>query len=281
MTHDLLQPERQGRIKMMLAEQGKVLAADLAALFAVSEDTIRRDLREMAARGDCARVYGGALALSGRTEPMVVRMGVMPERKAALAKAAANLVKPGMTLFIDAGSTNLAIARCLPDMSGLTVVTNAPDIALALAEHDDTTIVLVGGEFDRHTRAVLGSRAISQLAGFNPDLAILGVCGLSETQGLTAISCADGDIKRQMASQARGVLLAATNDKFGLVNPWPVCAAERIAHLVVEHDAPAELLAAFAAHGAAIIHAARPPARPSSSRGAPDQITTTSDRKTA
>ena len=86
----------------------------------------------MAAAGQCRRVYGGALPLSPASGPLAARLAEAPERKAALGRAAAALARPGQVLLIDAGSTNAAIARALPAGLGVTVATNAPDIAADL-----------------------------------------------------------------------------------------------------------------------------------------------------
>lgn len=258
MSTDLLHRERQVRIRSLLAESGKVLAVDLAERFGVSEDTVRRDLREMAARGECERVYGGALSLEPRHQSMSVRMTVAGDRKAALAASAASFVSARMTIFMDAGSTNLAIARALPDGLKLTVITNAPDIALELANRSETIIVLAGGTLDPHCRAIVGGQAISQLTGIRPDLSILGVCGLTAEAGLTAISYEDSAIKRLMANQSGAVLVAATNEKFGITNPWPVCPSSGLTHLVAEHDLPEPILTAFAATGAGPVRALPP-----------------------
>lgn len=135
MSGELLLRERKTLIQERLKANGRVLAVDLAAELNVSEDTIRRDLREMAAAGLCERVYGGALpVVPAAHSTLRERVAMAPERKAALACAAAGLIKPGMTVFLDAGSTNLAIAQLIePDLQ-VTVVTNTPLIAAALME---------------------------------------------------------------------------------------------------------------------------------------------------
>ena len=112
-----LPDERQQIILERLARRGRVLAGDLAREFRTSEDTIRRDLREMAAAGQCRRVYGGALPLSPAFGPAGGATAEAPERKAALGRAAAALVRTGQVVFFDAGSTNAAIARALPPAS--------------------------------------------------------------------------------------------------------------------------------------------------------------------
>ena len=133
---EMLPQERQHGILQRLRSRGRVVAAELSAEFAVSEDSIRRDLRELAARGLCKRVYGGALPLSAAAAPLQQRRGEQVGRKLALARKAATLVREGQVLLIDTGSTNAAIASSLPERMGLTVITNAPDIALALYERE-------------------------------------------------------------------------------------------------------------------------------------------------
>src|SRR5262245_25882672 len=126
-----LPQERQDRILERLRQHGKVIAADLAVEFRVSEDSIRRDLRELAARSLCKRVYGGALLIT-QVAPLAQRRRENLEHKRALAAVAASLVSRHQILFIDTGSTNLAIASALPEGYDLTVITNAPDVALAV-----------------------------------------------------------------------------------------------------------------------------------------------------
>lgn len=120
---ELLLGERQTRIQDRLARTGRVIAAELAEELGVSEDTIRRDLREMASAGLCRRVYGGALQMTPAA-PFTERVGVDVERKEALARAIVPLIPVGSTVFLDAGSTNLAVARALPSDANLTVATD-------------------------------------------------------------------------------------------------------------------------------------------------------------
>ena len=107
--------ERQSEILAQLRAKGRVSAHELAQAFDVSEDTVRRDLREMAARGECERVYGGALLPAGQTVPLRTRIADEPDRKAVLGRRVAGLLAEGSAVFFDAGSTNLAIARNLPE----------------------------------------------------------------------------------------------------------------------------------------------------------------------
>ena len=105
----------------------------------------RRDLRELAKAGLCQRTYGGALALSPATGTFAERQELAPERKATLGQTAVTLVRPGQFIFLDAGTTNLEIARALPVNASITIATNAPAIALAAAAKPGTSVLLIEG----------------------------------------------------------------------------------------------------------------------------------------
>ncbi|MFB2552930.1 DeoR/GlpR family DNA-binding transcription regulator [Ensifer soli] len=246
---DLLVQQRQDRIRQQLELEGRVLAADLARTFLVSEDTIRRDLRDMAAAGLCQRVYGGALPANATGAPFAERVLADPERKRALAKEAATLIAPGSTLFIDAGSTNLAIAAAIPDHAGLTVATNTPLIAAALMEKQDVQIILVGGQINRRVGAAVCTKALADIERLNPDLCILGACGVERDAGISAHDFEDASFKRAVALRSSTLIVAATNEKFGLRAPFGVVPLARCRHLIVEADAPEDETLAIAALG--------------------------------
>ena len=128
----LLPSERHRIIVDRLARDGRVIATDLASELGVTEDMIRRDLRDLSEAGICQRVYGGAVALSFESTSFIERIAEHPEQKSALASVAVSLVKPDQTIFLDSGSTNEAIALSLPQDLNLTVITNAPLVAAAL-----------------------------------------------------------------------------------------------------------------------------------------------------
>jgi DeoR/GlpR family transcriptional regulator of sugar metabolism len=233
---ELLLGERQDLIRGRLEQSGRVIAAELAQELGVSEDTIRRDLREMAASGLCRRVYGGALRIAPENTSMKERIAVGGERKAALARAAAKLIPSGSTVFLDAGSTNLALARALPGNGGLNVATNAPAIAAALLEREIATIQL-GGLIDARTGGAIGAKAMRDAEAFSPDILVLGVCGIDREAGVTAFSFEDAEFKRFIASRSKTVLVAVTNDKLSAAAPYSVVPPGRVTHAVIEADA--------------------------------------------
>ncbi|WP_411036469.1 DeoR/GlpR family DNA-binding transcription regulator [Shinella sp. BYT-45] len=247
-AHDLLLGERQELIRARLDLSGRVIAAELAQELGVSEDTIRRDLREMAASGLCRRVYGGALRISQTQTSLNERMAVGGERKAALARAAVGLIPSKSTLFLDAGSTNLALARALPAGAGLTVATNAPVIAAALLERDIATIQL-GGLIDARSGAAIGAKAMRDAEALRPDILVLGVCGIDREAGVTAESFEEAEFKRFIASRSRTVTVVLTNDKLSTAAPYSVVPLSRVARAVIEADADETEAAALTAAG--------------------------------
>lgn len=257
---ELLLGERQTLIQERLARHGRVIAAELATELGVSEDTIRRDLREMASAGLCRRVYGGALQF-GPSTSFSERVGVDVDRKEALARAAVLLIEPGSTIFLDAGSTNLAIARALPADKNLTAVTNAPAIAAALIDRPGIEIIQIGGPIDRKTGAATGAKALRDAETLRPDLCILGVCGLHADAGVTAFSFEEAEFKRFVALHSHAVLAAVTNDKLSVAAPYAVIPLTHLSQAVLEADADEQELLELAALGVRLTRAERPASR--------------------
>ncbi|OAM77090.1 DeoR/GlpR family DNA-binding transcription regulator [Devosia elaeis] len=241
----MLTEERLDAIRRMLDDHGKVLANDLAAQFGVSDDTIRRDLRELARLGHCRRVYGGALLPAPDIGTLAVRTSDQADIKARLARATTALVRDGQTLYIDAGSTNLAIAKALPKDMRLTVVTNAPAIATALSDNPKHTIIVLGGLYDQSKGACLGAQTIREATNIFADMFILGACGVDTELGVTALDAGEAEIKRVMIAQSSLLVIAATTDKLGTVAPFKLADAARIDHLVVEDGAGIEAYRQF------------------------------------
>ncbi len=234
---------------------GRVLAVDLAQEFNVSEDTIRRDLRELAAAGLCERVYGGALPVAPGGTTLTQRVGEAPERKAALAAAAIPFIQAGMTVFFDASSTNLAIAQAIPAGLELTAVTNTPLIAAVLMENQGIDLIVIGGKIVPQVGAAVGAKAQRDVSVLRPDLCILGVCGVDVKAGLTAFEYEDAEFKRLVARNSATVLAAVTNDKLGTSAPHAVIATQECATLIVEHDAPDNAAMNYGSQGIDVIYA--------------------------
>ena len=249
---EMLPQERQQWILDRLRQSGRVVAVELATEFAVSEDSVRRDLRELAAQGLCKRVYGGALPLSAVVAPLKQRRQEHAGRKLALGRKAATLVRQGQVVLIDAGSTNAAIAAALPRDFGLTVITNAPDIAQILLEREGFEILLIGGRIDARIGAAVGAQAVQEMQRVRADICFPGACAVDAIGGLWGFDSEEVLLKRAMVEASGETVVVATSDKLGAVATHRVAGIDEVQHLVVEHDAGRALRAAFAAHGVTV-----------------------------
>ena len=243
--------ERQDRIIERLRRHGRVIAADLAVEFRVSEDSIRRDLRDLAARSLCKRVYGGALLMT-RAPPIAERRREDVERKRALAVVAATLVSPRQILFIDAGSTNSAIAAALPEGQDLTVVTNAPDVALAVIGRPGFEVLTIGGRIDPKIGGAIGSMALRQIQGIRADLCFPGVCAADAQTGLWTFDAEEVVLKQTMIEASGETVLVATREKLIRAATHHTAPVESITHLVAERTTDAAILDAWRAAGSSV-----------------------------
>lgn len=252
-----LPEERQAAILALLREHGRVLSAELAVTWGISEDSVRRDLRELARQGLCRRVYGGALSLLTPPEALPARIGQDEVAKRALGQAAAALVQPGQLLLLDAGSTNLAIAQALPVDHDLTVATNAPVIATALLQRQGIRVLMIGGLAVPASGACLGARALRDLRGVRADLAFLGTCALALETGVTGFDLEEAEFKAAVAEQSSEVAVAVTAEKLDSVAFYHVLDLGRVNHLVVAAELGEERLQPYRAAGLQL-HQAKP-----------------------
>jgi DeoR/GlpR family transcriptional regulator of sugar metabolism len=248
----MLTDERHNFIRNELASKGRVLAGELAARFGVSEDTARRDLRELAKAGDCRRVYGGAVAPAPYEQSIGTRLATVSAEKLRLAAAAVKLIEPGQSLFIDSGSTNITLAKAVPSHIELTVATNSLGVAAALAGHQQVKLIVLGGVHNNELGACVGADTLRSISQFNADYYFLGSCGVDAVRGATAFDAAEAEVKRAMASNSASIVVIATTDKLETAAPFRVAGPEAIGHLVVEKDAPAEVLGKFEKQGTQI-----------------------------
>ncbi|MFV3126951.1 DeoR/GlpR family DNA-binding transcription regulator [Niveispirillum sp. KHB5.9] len=250
---------RRDIIAGRLAQGQAVVAAALAVEFAVSEDAIRRDLRALAADGLCRRVYGGALPITPGAGPMSARMGEEQDRKRLLARAAASLIQPGEFLFIDNGSTNLALVEFLPDLPDLTVATNSIDIATVLLRRPEIRLIMVGGAVDPIIGGAVDAMALQAVERMNINRCFLGACSISAAMGISTVDFADATLKRVLISVSATCVAMVTSDKLDTRSPHRVTPVARLGRLVVEHDAPCGMVAALEQAGATIMMASAGP----------------------
>lgn len=251
----MLTTERKALILDLLKAEGRIVAKEVSRRLGLSEDTIRRDLRELAGDGLLQRVHGGALPASPALASLPVRRRVSPEGKAAIARAAAALAKDGQILFLDGGTTAVAVARALPAELRATVATHSPDVAVALLDKPGLEVELIGGRLYKHSNVAVGAVAQEAIRQIRADLYFMGVTGIHAEHGLTTGDREEAAIKRAISRQAAETIVLGSQEKLGAVSAYEVVALDAIDGLIVERSCPEPAMAPFAARGVPIIRA--------------------------
>jgi DeoR family transcriptional regulator of aga operon len=247
--------ERLRRILEEVRKNGQVTVADLSHRFGVSDVTVRRDLRELDARGLLRRAHGGAVsAMPPSPEPPVIqRMLRQQSWKERIGRAAAAVVNEGESVFIGSGSTTAYVARCLADRDDLTVVTNALNIATELAGARGVTVVVVGGMMRASELSLVGHIAEQALREVRVDKVIIGMRAISLDEGMTNDYLPEVMTDRTVIQMASELILVADHSKFGKVASAYVAPVERVTTLVTDPETDAETLARLRAMGVRVI----------------------------
>ena len=238
--------ERRARIAELVAQQRSVRVSELSNLFQVSEVTIRNDLDLLAKQGLLVRDRGGALAntQASLTIAFEQRAVLNQEEKRRIGDAAAQFVTPGDTIIIDAGTTTLEMARHLSNLSPLTVVTNALNVAVQVGTLPDAHVILVGGSLNRDTISTIGPHAERDLNDLLVNKVFLGIHAADLEAGLTDTSIEIAQIKRAMIRAGRQVILLADSSKWGRVAFAKVAPLEAVHVIVTDSGLPDDTRAA-------------------------------------
>jgi len=251
----MLAAERQALLLARLARDGKVVAKEIAAELGLSDDSVRRDLRELAAAGLCQRVYGGALPVSAALAQYADRTLVQPASKDRVAARAAQLITPGSTVILDGGTTTLAVVHALPAELVCTVITHSPTIAAALVPHAGVEVYLIGGRLFKHSAVACGAAAVEAAQAVSADLFLLGVTGVHATAGLTTGDVEEAAMKRALAGRAADTYVLASAEKIGAASPYRVLPLGEVAGIVTDTAADHPALVDLRDAGVAILAA--------------------------
>ena len=232
----MLAAERHDLLLERLRRDGKLVAKDLAVELGLSEDSVRRDLRELASAGLCQRVYGGALPISPALADYATRVAVEPASKQRVAARAAQLIQPNTAVIIDGGTTALAVIGALPRDLTCTVITHSPTVGAALVDHPSIDVFLLGGRLFKHSAVTCGAAAVEAANTISADLFLLGVTGVHPTEGLTTGDADEAAMKRVLASRAADTYVLASTDKIGAASRYTVLALAQVAGIIT--DAP-------------------------------------------
>lgn len=230
----MLKEERFKVIMKQINLHNKVLSVDLSTLLDVSEDTIRRDLKELANANLIIKVHGGAISKS-IIRPFVSDLNIYSlEEKKRIASKAVSLIKNNMVLLFEGGTTMFEVAKSIPPNLNLTIFTISPQIAIALSEYNNINVYTIGGKLNKNSNIHVGSRTVNELIRMRYDLCFMGVNAISVNRGLTDIDVDIVEVNKAMLETSDKTVLISISEKINIEKRYQVADLSAIDYLITE-----------------------------------------------
>lgn len=231
----MLKKERQAYIIQQINVHNKVLSSDLSTQLDVSEDTVRRDLQELAEEGALIKVHGGALSKSFHFTLESSTIYSIDEKK-KIAYKAVELVKDGMMVVLSGGTTIREMVKALPPALTATFITVSIPIALELLEHPNSEVIFVGNKLLKNAQIAVGAEVVQRLGQVKADLCFLGTNSIDAGFGITDLEWDIIEVKRALIKCAHKTVSLAISEKLNTIQRLQVCPPEDIDILITELD---------------------------------------------
>ena len=240
---------KEERLRLIMREinlHNKVLSNDLSLLLNVSEDTVRRDLKELVDEGFILKVHGGAISKSLVT-PFNQETNVYAlDFKQSIASKAVSLIKKNTTILTEGGTTIIELAKSIPSNINATFFTISPQIAITLSNHSNLDVITIGGKLNKDANLHTGSSVINQLSEIKADLCILGANGFSLEDGLTDIDWEVVQVKKAIIRSSRKTAVLCISEKLNSSRSLKICDLNQIDYLITELPPDNNLLSPYA-----------------------------------
>jgi DeoR/GlpR family transcriptional regulator of sugar metabolism len=251
----MLTTQRKQLILSRLKRDGQIIAKDLSQELELSEDTIRRDLRELAQEGVLQRVHGGALPVSPAIADFAAREQIATAAKTAIGRSAAQMIQPGNVVIVDGGTTAVQLVRHLnPELEAI-IVTHSPTIALELVQHPRIEVVLLGGRLFKHSVVAVGAATIEAIARIRADLYFMGATGIHLEVGLSTGDLEEAHVKRALIASAAETIVLGSSEKLNAASKYVIAPISHISGLITEKAVPNSVIAPFRKLGLAVTRA--------------------------
>ena len=243
----MLKEERQKLILEQLKSAKKINFADLSNLLTVSYDSIRRDVIELEDKGLLKKVHGGIVSNSYLDILGGQRTGVKNGNDIeTVFNKAVKLFHKNQVILMDGGTTNFFLAERIPKTLHLTIITNSPPLAMALNNHENINVIMLGGQYYKRYQITMGLEVSEQIRNFNFDMYFMGINGIDKDHGFTIRNQEESILKKQMMARSKKTICCVVEEKVGVVEPYKVCDLENISTLVTNLKPTDKLLADFA-----------------------------------
>lgn len=241
----MIKAERLQLIIEHIRKERKVLLGDLSTLLEVSEDTVRRDIKELSDQGLLKAVRGGAISRSPIPQHFREREHYDVSHKEIIAQKAIKLIKNGQVVLFDSGTSVLAIATHLPRDLQITVVTNSFPVATVLEDHPFIEVIFLGGRLNKSSFSTTGFEVIQAIRGIRPDICFLGICSIDLISGVTGRDYEDCQIKKTMIETSKQVIAIAIFEKLDTTEPYYITSMSDLDIIITDTDPTHEDLKSY------------------------------------
>ncbi|MET4544562.1 DeoR/GlpR family transcriptional regulator of sugar metabolism [Pedobacter africanus] len=239
---------KEERHKLIMREinlHNKVLSADLSTLLNISDDTVRRDLKELAETGKLLKVHGGAASksfvLPFNTQNEVYALN----EKKKIAEKTLKLIKNEMVILTEGGTTILELAKMIPENLKVTFFTISPQIAITLSDHSNLEVITIGGKLNKNANLHVGASVINQLVDIKVDLCLLGANAFSSEEGLTDMDWDIVQVKKAIIRSSKKTAVLSISEKLNTAQRIRICEPNHINYLITELSPESQLLAKY------------------------------------
>jgi DeoR/GlpR family transcriptional regulator of sugar metabolism len=232
----MLKRERQAYILHQVNLHNKVLSSSLSEEISVSEDTIRRDLQELADEGKIIKVHGGALSQSFNYINYPSSKVYSHDHKRNIARKVVPHIKDGMFILTTGGTTIIELARILPPQLKATFISGSIPAVLEYLHHPNIDVILIGDRVSRNSKITVGGEAIAKIKQLRVDLCLMGVNAININNGITDNDWDIVQIKKAMTESAQKTICMTISEKINSFQPIQVCPITGIDMLVTELD---------------------------------------------
>ncbi|NII81420.1 MULTISPECIES: DeoR/GlpR family DNA-binding transcription regulator [unclassified Pedobacter] len=249
----MVKEERLQIIINTLDKDSKVRLDALSALLNVSEDTVRRDIKELDSQGLLRAVRGGAISRSPIPQHYRDREKYNQQHKQAIANKALQFLKDGQVVFFDGGTSVVALATILPTDLKITIITNSFPVANILEDHPSAEVIFAGGRLQKTAFTTIGQETIDTFKKVRADICMLGICSLHHSMGITSIIYEDAQLNNIMISQAQKTIALSALEKINTVEPYYVCPVDDVDVIITETDPDNAILVPYKNLGIEVI----------------------------
>jgi DeoR/GlpR family transcriptional regulator of sugar metabolism len=249
----MLKKERQAYILHQVNLHNKVLSSSLCTEILVSEDTIRRDLQELADEGKIIKVHGGALSPSFNHVYFPTNGVYSQSQKKSIGQKAINLISNGMFVLTSGGTTIIEMARMLPHQLKATFVSGSIPAILEYMNHPNIEVIIIGDKISKNSKITVGSQAIAKIKEMKADICFLGTNAIDLEHGITDNDWEVVQLKKAMIESSKRVVCLSIAEKVNTVQPIRVCGLDEIDIVITELDPDNPLMRPYVTAGVQVI----------------------------